>query len=275
MFIEKSKQAISVIDAHTGERDYLKVDKDSTSFTIKVPAGKTKLKITKWYGVGQELTQEFDVVGSGSEKGVSGMTQITTGNAFAEDYCENYSGYGANSLGNNCTPKIVGAVDGVLVYRTPCQKEFFEFELSANQKIELCVEDVVLIEKTYSSTLKQNLSVKETLGLKAFEDYFGTGVILNELHEADRVFFADGLPIEVDLNETISIWAATTDESIKSIYGMAFIDCAYTKNENGEYSVTKKRMYFYFAEDEAIIANYEYAFNHTFFGSACIAVFSG
>ncbi len=261
MFIEKSKQAISVIDAHTGERDYLKVDKDATGFTIKIPEGKTKLKITKWYGVGQELTQEFDVVGSGSEKGVSGMTQISTGNAFAEDYCEAYSGYGATSLGGNCTPKIVGAVDGVVVYRTPCQKEFFEFELGANQKIELFVEDVVLIEKTYSATLKQNLSVKETLGLKAFEDYFGTGVILNELHEADRVFFADGLPVSVAIDGLITINKGY-DESIMSTYGMAFIDCAYTKNEESKYVATKRRMYFYFVDDKNIIANYEYAYNN-------------
>ncbi|NCD11043.1 MAG: hypothetical protein EOL93_00700 [Epsilonproteobacteria bacterium] len=260
MFIEKSKQALEKTDAHTGERDYLHVKKDDTGFDIKVPNGKTKLKLTKGFGKSGEVSQEFDVVGSGNAIGVEGMNKIVVGNAFADDYCEAYSGYGISSNGADCAPKLAGAVDGIVVYRTPCPKEFFEFTLSEKQKIELYINDTVLIEKTYSAELKQNLNVRETQGLKIFEEYFGTGVILNELHEAKRIVFADGLPITIDDDDKIIV-QKDSDDVLALTYGASRIYCIYKKN--GDVYVCENHVvYFYFLEMSDLLENITYLKNN-------------
>lgn len=256
MFIEKSKYALHETDAHAGERDYLFVSKDDVGLDIKVPSGKTKLKITKGFGKGNEVSQEFDVVGSGDSVGVENMNEIVVGNAFVDDYCEAYSGYGVGSQKNSCAPRICGYKNRVAIYRTHCPREFFEFTPSQKQKIELYVNDTVLIEKTYSAELKQNLNVRETLGLKLFEEYFGTGVILNELHEEKRIFFADGLPITIATNNDIIAYKES-ERILGTTYGLCYVFCAYQKSGNG-YVCKEYRIRFYFLKDDDLFANSDY-----------------
>ncbi len=263
MFIEKSKQALSTIDAHTGERDYLKVDKDSTGFTIKVPNGKTKLKITKWYGVGQELTREFNVIGSGSEKGVSGMAQINTSNAFAEDYCEAYSGYGIYSFDKDeCTTTFSGYKNGEKVYDTKCYEVFFNYT-DNNVQMRLVKDGAVHAERFYKEIEHpfknesgyaianmlpiENLRVRcfrifTTEALMFFMSFFETPFFMGELNESDNLFFKDGLDVCIGKNDSGFLykdWNSYFEEepTAKKYENAFFINQSISVDGYGEYSL--------------------------------------